>query len=294
MDKLREHIKFKRPNLANSTIVTYSSIIFNVFKNVFPKDIFNIQKLNTDYEKVIEALSNLKPSSRKTKLSALYILTDNENYKKQMMNDIDISKNETAKQSMTDEEKINWVTEKQINDLLQQLKLKANFLFKKPNLSIIDLQEIQDYIILLLYSGIIPVRRSKDYVDFKIKNINRDNDNFIEKNKFIFNTYKTAKFYGKQEIDLPIQFKKTIFQWIRINPTEYLLFDSNFNKLNSVKINHRLNKIFKKKNGSGTNMLRHSFLSNKYKTTIDTNKELATDLTNMGSSMGQATTYIKQ
>lgn len=294
MDKLREYIKLKRPSLANSTIVTYSSIIFNVFKNVFQKDIFSIDKLNNEAEKVIQSLAELKPSSRKTKLSALYILTDNETYKNHMMDDIQCYKKDVQKQSMTDEDKSNWVSENKINELLQELKTKANFLFKKKILSINDLQEIQDYIILLLYSGIISVRRSKDYVDFKIKNIDKVNNNFMERNKFIFNVYKTAKFYGKQEIELPLSFKKTILQWIKINPTEYLLFDSNKNKLNSVKINHRLNKIFGKDKGSGTNMLRHAFLSNKYKHTIDTNKELANDLANMGSSMGQSTTYIKQ
>ena len=37
----------------------------------------------------------------------------------------------------------------------------------------------------------IPPRRSLDYVCFKIKNINRDEDNYLDKNEFVFNKYKT-------------------------------------------------------------------------------------------------------
>ena len=58
-----------------------------------------------------------------------------------------------------------------------------------------------------------------------------------------------AKTYGKQTVDIPIKLKNIIAKWARINPTEYLLFDSNMNKLSAVKLNQRLNKIFNGKKG---------------------------------------------
>ena len=80
---------------------------------------------------------------------------------------------------------------------------------------------------------------------------------------------------------------------MKVNPTDYLLFDTNMNPLTSVKLNQRLNKLFEGKK-VGVNSLRHTYLSDKYGSTIQTTKDLATDLTNMGSSMSQAQTYIKE
>ena len=53
-------------------------------------------------------------------------------------------------------------------------------LFNKGNVSNPELQRIQNYIILSVLGGMhIPVRRSKDYVDFKIRNVDREKDNYI-------------------------------------------------------------------------------------------------------------------
>ena len=49
-------------------------------------------------------------------------------------------------------------------------------------------KEIQNYIILCVLSGkFIPPRRSKDYVDFKIKDIDPEKDNYINKKKSLLN-----------------------------------------------------------------------------------------------------------
>jgi integrase len=137
----------------------------------------------------------------------------------------------------------------------------------------------------------VPPRRSKDFVDFKIKSVDPSKDNFLDKSKMVFNSYKTAKTYGQQMVDIPIQLKNILLKWIKINPTEYLLFDVNMNPLSSVKLNQRLNKIFDKK--VGVNQLRHTFLTDKYKKTSEESKALANDMTEMGSSKNMADTYIK-
>jgi integrase len=156
-----------------------------------------------------------------------------------------------------------------------------------------DLQEIQNYIILCVLSGrYIPPRRSKDYVDFKIANIDKEKDNYIEKKTMVFNSYKTAKTYMKQELPIPIELMKILNKWIKVNPLDYLFFDSNWHKLSNVKLNQRLNKIFGKK--ASVNQMRHTYLSNKYKDTIQLNKDMAEDMKNMGSSMAQQQIYIKE
>ena len=156
-----------------------------------------------------------------------------------------------------------------------------------------DLQQIQSYIIMSLLGGIyIPPRRSKDYVDFVIKDIDKSKDNYMEKNKFYFNSYKTAKTYGCQTIDIPKALQTILKKWLNVNPTRTLLFDINMNPLSSVKLNQRINKIFHDKKVS-VNALRHSYLTDKYATHSQVDKELAKDMSEMGSSRGMADTYIK-
>jgi hypothetical protein len=63
--------------------------------------------------------------------------------------------------------------------------------------------------------------------------------NYIEKNKMYFNSYKTAKTYGCQVIDIPKALQTILKKWININPTK-TLFDANMNPLSSVKLSQRI------------------------------------------------------
>jgi integrase len=93
-------------------------------------------------------------------------------------------------------------------------------------------------------------------------------------------------------VPIPRQLNQILKKWISINPTNYLLFDTNFNPLSSVKLNQRLNKIFDEKKIS-VNILRHSFLTDKYKKHIEEQKKMDHDMQEMGSSNKQATLYVK-
>ena len=106
----------------------------------------------------------------------------------------------------------------------------------------------------------------------------------------MFNRYKTAKTYGQQSVDIPVQLRNIITKWSKINPTDYLLIDTNGNKLNSVKLNQRFNGIFGGKKVA-TNMLRSSFLTGKYADTSKKQKEMEQDLENMGTNVPK--NYIK-
>ena len=97
---------------------------------------------------------------------------------------------------------------------------------------------------------------------------------------------------GQDMVSIPKELKLILNKWVKVNPTEYLLFDAKGNKLSSVKINQRFNKIMKKPNFS-VNMFRHIFLTSKYKDTMKGMKELEKDMKEMGSSSKQATTYVK-
>jgi integrase len=293
METIKETIIKKRPHLSKQSISTYTSILKNLFEKVFPNEVFDINKFN-DNKKILEHLKKVEPNKRKTVLSSLVILTDNKAYREQMLEDIEEYNKEQHKQVMNDKQSESWVDTDEIKKLLSILEKEVKLLYKKETLSISDLQTIQNYIIICLLGGVyIPPRRSKDFVDFKLKNINKATDNYINKNKLIFNSYKTAKTYGQQEVEIPLELVKILKKWIKVNPTDFLLFDSNKNQLSNVKLNQRLNKLFGNKK-VGVNQLRHTFLTDKYQATIETNNEMAKDMQKMGSSKIQEPIYIKK
>ena len=141
-----------------------------------------------------------------------------------------------------------------IKEVYDNLKNDAELVYKKKVLTTADYQLIQSFVIVSLLGGMfVKPRKSKDYVEFKIKNIDEAKDNYFEKDKMIFNSTE------KEIVEVPKPLQSILKKWISINPTEYLLFDTNKNKLSSVKLNQRLNKIFNNKKVS-INALIQSFV----------------------------------
>jgi hypothetical protein len=290
-ENIKEQIIKNKPNISKSSVTTYLSILKNLYINVFKDDKFDLKNFDND-NKILTALKDLEPNKRKTILAALVVITDNKKYRDQMMKDIEEYKSNESNQLKNDKQTESWVDTSEIDDVFKHMEQIVKHLYKKKDLSMTDLQEIQNFIILCVLSGrFIPPRRSKDYVDFKIKDIDPEKDNYISKKNMIFNSYKTAKTYMKQELQIPPELLKILNKWIKVNTTEYLFFDSNGNKLTNVKLTQRLNKIFGKK--ASVNQMRHTYLSNKYQDTIKLNKEMADDMKAMGSSRSQEAIYIK-
>jgi integrase len=291
MDSIKKHIAEKRPQLSKSSLTTYASILKNLYAKIWGDGVADLGKFD-DTDKVLNHLKDIPPNRRKTILSSLVIITDKKPYRDLMMNDVRDYNADIQKQEKSEAQEASWVDTNDVRLIYDDLKKNAELLYKKKGLTPADLQQIQNYIIVSVLGGMyIPPRRSKDFVDFKIKSVDTTKDNFLDKNKMVFNSYKTAKTYGQQVVDIPIQLKNILNKWIKINPTDYLLFDVNMNPLSSVKLNQRLNKIFDKK--VGVNQLRHTFLTDKYKKTSEESKALANDMETMGSSKSMADTYIK-
>lgn len=292
MTDIKIILKEKRPNLSDSSIKTYDSIIRNLYKKVFKKSEIDLEDLNNS-DKVLEYLREIPSNKRKTILAAITVLTDNENYRHQMNEDVNDYNNNISKQEMTDTQRENWITKDEVNDLLDKLENESKILYKKKDKSVKDLRTIQNYIILCLLGGkYISPRRSLDYTNFKIKgDIDREKDNYLDKNMLVFSSYKTAKSYGIQKVKIPTKLKNILLKWISINPTNYLLFDSNMNQMSSVKLTQTLNKLFNNRKIS-INALRKSYLTDKYSEMSRKTKELEEDMTAMGSSTNVSQNYI--
>eukprot|EP01038_Epipyxis_sp_PR26KG_P006343 gene6343-8735_t len=293
MESLKEHLHSKRPTLSKSSLTTYSSILKNLYIKVFGEGSIDLKKFD-ETEKILAFLKDIPPNKRKTILSSLVIITDKKPYRDLMLEDVRDYNKEIHKQEKTPEQEASWVSTNQVKDIWESLKKDADLLYKKKALKPADLQQIQSYIILSLLGGIfIPPRRSKDYVDFMIKDINKQTDNYLDKNKMYFNSYKTAKTYGQQVVEIPKALQSVLKKWISVNPTKSLLFDANMNPLSSVKLNQRLNKIFDEKKVS-VNQLRHTYLTNKFGHTIEQKNAVANTMSEMGSSSGMLDTYVKK
>ena len=291
-DKIKELIIKNKPNISKSSITTYNSILKNLYKKVFGDEPIDIEKFD-HAPPILSYLRDLEPSKRKTILASLVVITDNKKYRDQMMKDIEEYKSKESKQMKSEKQDNSWLTTTDLYDVHEILKHNAELLLQKNNLNMSDLQEIQNYVIICVLGGMyIPPRRSKDYVDFKIKDIDPDKDNYIENKKMIFNSYKTSKTYQRQEIPIPPELMKILKQWINLNHTEYLFYDNNCKKMTNVKLTQRLNKLFGKK--ASVNQLRHTYLSDKYQDTIKLNKDMADDMKAMGSSRNQEAIYIKK
>jgi len=268
----------------------------SLYTKVFHSNELDLNKLKEETEKILDYLKDLPFNKRKTTLSALLIINPNEKrYRDLMLNDIYTYNQEQKQQTMNEKQEENWITEDEIKHKWELAKKNAMLLYKKQHLTTADLQDIQSFVILSLLSGIyIPPRRLLDYCEpFKIKNIDLEKDNYMDKKNLVFHTYKTAKYYGRQEVLMPLPLKKILQKWISVNPTDYLLFDSQMKPLSSVKLNQRLVKLFDNKK-IGVNMLRHIYLSTKYQPLATMNKDLENDFKQMGSSTAQTSVYIKK
>lgn len=289
---IKEELKTLRPNLSEGSLKTYASILKNLHKKVFENKEIEKSDFN-EFRKILDYLKDVPPNKRKTILSALVVLTDKNEYREIMNDDVSNYNKEIQKQEKSETQRENWITTDEVREVFNRLENDAKILFKKSNKTNADMNQIQNYIIVALLGGVfIPPRRSLDYCAMKIKNIDRDEDNYIDKNKFVFNKYKTAKTYGKQELAIPQQLKNILNRWIAINDSDYLLRDKNGNQMTSTKLNQYMNRIFDGKK-IAVNAMRHTYLTDKYKQTSEEQKRLADDMSAMGSSTNMAETYIK-
>jgi len=256
---LKEYIKSKRSTLSASSIITYASVLRSLYHKCFNSKDIDVKKFE-ESKTILEHLKDVPVNKRKTMLSALVIITSDAKYRDQMLDDVRAYNKGIATQEKTPEQEASWIKSDEVKKVFDTLQKQANLLYKKETLSSSDLQEIQNFVIVSLLSGVfIPPRRSLDYCNFKIREIDPAM-NFLDK---------------------------------KVNKSDWLFFDTNGGKLSPVKLNQRLNKIFGGRK-IGVNSLRHSYLTGKYEDTIKTNEALAADMKEMGSSMKQSTTYIKK
>ena len=294
MELLKSTILANKPKLTASSLKTYISTLTTLYKKVFDnKDDYLLTNFNNTNQ-ILDHIKTKPASSRKSSLSALYVLTLNEKYKTEMLSCIAQHNQVVNKQEKTQKQKDNSITTEELKDIYDDLTNQAKFIYKKKKMTDKDFQQLQDYILISLTNGqFIPPRRSNDWCMFKLYNTDEKGCNYLDKNEFIFNTYKNSNTKGQQRVDVPIELKNIIEKYRKFSSNENLFYDLNGSACNATKICQRMNKIFGGKKIS-TNSMRHLYLSSRYKDTIETKNAMAKDMEAMGSSTAQQNVYIQK
>jgi hypothetical protein len=239
---------------------------------------------------IIKFMDTKNNQTKKTSLSALFVLTKKEEYREVMTTVMNAVNATYKEQKKTPKQEDNWMSSEEVKAVYDKQLENALLMFSKKA-KFDDGKFIQFLLVAFLSGVIMPPRRSMDYSEMMIRNYDPKVDNYYKAGKFYYNKYKTAKTYGQQTLDVPKQLNTLIKKWIKLNNNDYMLYSTNGNKLSSPQINRILNEAFGK--AISTNMLRHIYLTEQYKNVpaIADMQELAQS---MGHSTNQAMEYVKR
>ena len=289
---MEEQIKKNKPKISASSLKTYISLLKSLYRKNNKDGDINLAWFNNQ-DDIIESLKDKPASSRKTTYAALIAVADkNDKYKSALLDDGKTYDKFIKSQTKTEKQAENWKTFEEVKKVYDDMYSKVKPLLNAKQLSLSDYKKLQDFIIVALTAGVfISPRRSMDWVDMKIKNIDKEKDNYIEKSSFVFNKYKTAKFYETQRVDIPKPLKTILNKFIKLNPHEYLLTDDKGQKMTNVRLTQKLNRIFD--GAISTSMLRHIYLTEQLKDVpaLEKLEKMAAD---MGHSVGEALEYVKR
>ena len=282
--------------MSDLSLTAYASTLRNLYKKVFDDQPIRLKNFD-DTDKILDYLKNIEPSKRKSILSALVSMTGNDEYREMMRKDINTYNEFVKTQKKSDKQAENWVHKDEINKVYNEVLEKSKLLYRKNKHSMKELQDIQNHVILALTTGkYIPPRRLLDYTEFKINgDINKKVDNYYDKGTLVFNRFKGSTEKDQQRINAPKGLQSILSKWIKLNPTDHLLFDNQSGKLTNTQLTQRLNKIFRDTDAKNVsvNSLRHTYLTDKYANTIEQNKEIKKTMKEMGSSIDQLKNYVK-
>lgn len=292
-------LKANRPKLSESTLKTYQSILNSLYRKMHKQahgtENTIYQYFTDNAEQVLEYLKDTPPNNRKTVLAALVVLCIGQDcmdkYRDQMLKDAEVANKEQRFQRKTETQKENWISQQEVLRIYKSLERKVAPLFKLSQPSKKELDLMQDYVILSLYV-LIPPRRLMDYTKFKVRSVDNETDNYMEKRQFVFNQYKTAKKYNRQEVAIPQKLRNIVNKWSELNNSDYLLVDDNGKPFSAPKLTLRLNRIFGGRKIS-VNQLRHTYITDTVMQNVPALTKLDKVAKDMGHSVEEALLYKK-
>lgn len=294
--KLQALIRERKPTIAESTMKTYASLLKSMFyRNHTPDTVFNLEWYdNTDA--VMSDIETRPEPSRRPILSAIIsIYPYSQVFKDYLMSLAKKQQEQDNAQEMNEKQEENWEDFSDIKETFKTLGKTAKDLLKlKTPLDKSQYTTCLNYVILSLTTGtIINPRRSLDWTEMKLKNFDRENDNYIdfENKQIVFHKYKTAKNYGEQIIELPSKLSKILRRWARHNTNDYLLTSFTKKRISPSRLTQLINAIFGK--NISTSMLRHIFLTEVYQD-VPPIVQMDERASQMAHSTATALQYVKK
>lgn len=291
-----------RPNLSAGSVRTYVSILKNLAKQI-GLSLDTPDEVIDQHEKIIDHLKQVPGSVRKTRLSALIVFIEKAKhadkvvakFREQMMSDCKDYDEKMTKQEMSDRQKEGYIPFAEVMTKYHTLEKEVIPLMKKDALDKKEFARVQLYVLLSCLLLIDP-RRSTDYTEFKLRDIDETKDNYMKTEKrkpfFIFSQYKTSKKHGRQTIEIPAKLHKIMKRWAELNSHDWLLMNTQqSNKITPTQLTNLLYAFFEKP--ISTSMLRHIFLTDKYKN-VPALTDILSTADNMGHSPMMALQYVKK
>lgn len=315
MIALKEKIKAER-NLTDSSVNLYLSNLVLLNEK---KPFNNLGFLKKNKDLIIEHLSQYADSTEINYITAIVValstVKDQHLYKtifkfySELLRQKSDIQDGVDKKVMTPAQKENWLAWNDVETKWKTLKEEVDKFKGDRSISRKNFETLVDYLVLSLYF-LVPPRRNADYLnmfvllrDVKSDDLEPEIKNYldIQNEEFIFNQYKTAKFYGQQKEKIPEELMNVIRIWLKFHPT---LNGMTGKKAREVKlfVNHegvpqslvnfitlRLNKIFGRKVAS--TMLRHIYITHKFG---DEFEEMSKTAQAMGHSLSEQRDYAKR
>jgi hypothetical protein len=253
-EEISKNLLENRPTLSPSSLRTYVSLLNSISKKA---DLKTINDFTKEMKNIMNVIEPMNVQSKKTILSALFILTGEADYKEKMLVFCKETNDNYRKQVVPENRKGAYLTQDEMKAIGE--KALANLKASPSNDNYVN------YLLTVFYGGqYFPVRRA-EYSLVKTKNYDKATDNYLDvKGKAVyFNIYKTSKTFGLQKVILPNEVMLIIKKYLKINTTDYLMVTNKNKPFTSSDLSKRLQLIY----GQGTevDVLRSIYISNVYK-----------------------------
>lgn len=274
-------LKKNKPSLTNSSIKTYLSVFRTIAKTI-GEDLMVIDDFVKHQGKIMDYMNSLTYSMKKSRIAGiLSLLGKNDDnpkevkdavlfYTEKMIDAVNEYKKTEDDQELNERQKENFVSWEQIGEIWKKMDILVQKLWKlNSSFKSADVKDIILHFVVLSLYYLIPPRRSRDMVLLKIRNFDtseKSKDNYYTKldNKwvFVFNDYKNASRLGRQVIVVPMNLRRIIDRWIKINESDYMIPGKNNKVAQPNKLNFMLKAIFNK--DVGTSLLRHAYMTHHF------------------------------
>ena len=279
-----------RRTLTESTTKTYVSLLSSLAKKLDGQDVDFFSKSK---DKILTHVDSLeKASTRKTVLSALYVLTGISEYSDSMRANMRTVTAEYATQKLTPgraETRMTFDEVKAVHEFwMAKYKRVAN---EENTVNVLITGLMSGY-----YGPECPPRRVLDFSSMKIRNYDKANDNFMSGTTMTFlGKYKTAASERARGIIptlvVPVPLRAVVKKWKILNPgSDYLLLNTKNKPFTANALNKRLTVLY----GFGCDQLRSIFISSVMAPDLDVVKKANDVAEKMSHSVAAAESFYRK